>query len=124
MHQLVIFKDMLERYSKHPVDFLVVYIEEAHPLDGWSLDSNQFKLQKPKHMKERVQAAEMFVEHAKVDCPIVVDGMENEANNAYGALPERLYIILNGNIAYEGGKGPLLYDLNELELALKKIISV
>ncbi|CAK8672161.1 unnamed protein product [Clavelina lepadiformis] len=122
MNQIASFKEILDRYSKLPADFLVVYIEEAHALDGWSFDWNQFKLRQPTNMKERLQAAEMFVEHTQVSCPVVIDNFKNEASHAYGALPERLYIILNGAIAYEGREGPFGYDLLEMENALKKML--
>ena len=41
--------------------------------------------------------------------------MDNKANKAYGALPERLYILLNGKIAYMGGQGPFGYKIDEVE---------
>ena len=46
---------------------------------------------------------------------IYVDNMENEASISYGAYPERLYIILDGNVKYQGGMGPFFYSLNEME---------
>ena len=33
--------------------------------------------------------------------PFLVDNMKDEASNAYGAHPERLYIILDGKIVYQ-----------------------
>ena len=33
--------------------------------------------------------------------PFLVDNMEDEASKLYGAHPERLYIILDGNIVYQ-----------------------
>ena len=41
--------------------------------------------------------------------------MDDKANHSYGALPERLYIILNGKIVYMGGVGPMDYKVNEVE---------
>ena len=46
--------------------------------------------------------------------------MQNEANDAYGAWPERLYIIQQGKIVYEGGTGPYNYNLGEVEKWLEK----
>ena len=45
--------------------------------------------------------------------------MEDKANKAYGALPERLYILFNGKITYMGGQGPFGYKINEVEFWLK-----
>jgi iodothyronine deiodinase-like protein len=48
--------------------------------------------------------------------PVLLDGMENQADRAYNAWPERLYVISGeGTIAYQGGKGP--YGFNPPELA-------
>ena len=33
--------------------------------------------------------------------PFLVDNMRDEASRAYGAHPERLYIILDGRIVYQ-----------------------
>ena len=46
--------------------------------------------------------------------------MEDEATKAYGAFPERLFIIQQGQIVYEGGMGPYNYDLNEVTRWLEK----
>ena len=40
--------------------------------------------------------------------------MDNEATRAYGAYPERLFIIQEGKIVYEGGTGPYNYRLPEV----------
>ena len=41
--------------------------------------------------------------------------MNNAANDAYAAWPERLYIIdENGKIAYRGGMGPFNYNPAEV----------
>ena len=44
----------------------------------------------------------------------MVDTMEDEATQAYGASPERLFIIQQGQIMYEGGMGPYHYALTEV----------
>ena len=54
-----------------------------------------------------------------ISCPLLVDFMEDKANKAYGALPERIYVLLNGKITYMGGPGPFGYKINELEDWLK-----
>ena len=41
--------------------------------------------------------------------------MEDQANNNYGALPERLYIILDGKFEYIGDPGPSGYKVNEVD---------
>ena len=41
--------------------------------------------------------------------------MQNEASIAYGAMPERLYVIYNGMVTYEGGQTPFQYKLEEMK---------
>lgn len=48
--------------------------------------------------------------------PLLLDGMDNAVDNAYGAWPERLYVIgQGGTVLYQGGKGPYGFDPEELE---------
>eukprot|EP00112_Aurelia_sp_Birch-Aquarium-sp1_P019334 Seg476.10 transcript_id=Seg476.10/GoldUCD/mRNA.D3Y31 product="Thyroxine 5-deiodinase" protein_id=Seg476.10/GoldUCD/D3Y31 len=49
------------------------------------------------------------------DTQVYLDRMDNAASLAYGAWPERLYVLLDGVVEYEGGKGPFLYNLDELD---------
>ena len=46
--------------------------------------------------------------------------MDDRANNAFAALPERIYVILDGEIVYEGGLGPFDYKIEEVEAFLAK----
>ena len=39
----------------------------------------------------------------------MVDLLDDEADKAYGAFPERLVIIQGGKVAYEGERGPEYY---------------
>ena len=50
---------------------------------------------------------------------ILVDLMDNKAATAYAAMPERLYVVLDGKIAYEGRLGPFDYRLEEVEQFLE-----
>ena len=104
------------------MDFIVVYIEEAHPTDEWSIDSVAYKIKQPKMLKERLSAAKVFANDTLMECPTLVDNMNDEANFAYGALPERLYIIYDGKIAFEGGIGPLWYDIDKMKIALDEVL--
>ena len=47
--------------------------------------------------------------------PYLVDNMRNEASKAYGSFPDRLYIVLDGRVVYQGGLGPIDYDTYEME---------
>ncbi len=45
--------------------------------------------------------------------------MDNAADIAFNGWPERLYVLSEeGRIAYQGGKGPYGFDLEELDTFL------
>ena len=46
--------------------------------------------------------------------------MDDRANHAFAALPERIYVVLDGRIAYQGGLGPFDYKIEEVEEYLSK----
>ena len=51
---------------------------------------------------------------------LMVDLMNNMASSNYGATPERLYVVLDGKIVYEGQQGPFDYRLEDVEEYLEK----
>jgi len=104
-------------------DFVTVYISEAHPYESGDLPENyEFKIATHEQFEERIEAAQSLkrkFEPLNITCPLLVDFMDDKANKAYGALPERLYILLNGKIVYMGGQGPMDYKIEEVEEWLK-----
>lgn len=101
------------------VDFLYVYIKEAHPADEWQMDSNVEKelvFNQPTTFDERMNLAQAFVTEMEIEGPVVVDEIDNIANACFAAWPERLYVIdTEGKITYKGGMGPFDFDTDELE---------
>jgi Iodothyronine deiodinase len=84
-----------DRYRDR-VAFLVVYIREAHPEDGWVLESNRregIALADPALPGERAGAAEACAVHLRITMPVLVDGLDDEVARRYGAWPDRLYLI-------------------------------
>ncbi len=102
--------------------FYVIYIREAHPTDGWSLESNEregIRLAQPLTAAEREKAARCFCDSRPVTIPVLVDGVDNAVGEAYSGFPDRLYVIdRRGRVAYKGGRGPMGFDPNDLEQAL------
>jgi hypothetical protein len=93
--------------NKDKAHFFVVYIREAHPTDGWVVPNNKFKIEDPKTLEERQTAARDFAKELKLTLPILVDTLDDQANNLYGGWPDRVYIIdADGKIALKGGMGP------------------
>ncbi len=106
------------------VAFLVVYIREAHAIDGRSpLRTGRHPLvEEPKTIGERVDVARVCLTKMELrGIPAVVDGMDNAVAQAYAAAPDRLYLIgKDGTVAYQGGRGPFGFLPDELGEAIQK----
>ncbi|MEQ2184492.1 Type II iodothyronine deiodinase, partial [Xenoophorus captivus] len=106
-------------------DFLLVYIDEAHPSDGWvapPMGPCSFSFRKHQNLEERMGAARKLTEHFSLppQCQLVADCMDNNANMAYGVANERVCIVHQRKIAYLGGKGPFFYNLKDVRQWLEQ----
>ena len=55
-----------------------------------------------------------------LEMPALVDEMDDSVAKAYGAMPERLYLIAkDGKVAYKGGIGPMFFKPLEWEAAIE-----
>ena len=74
------------------------------------MDSNrkdQVVFRQPKLFAERQDAAKILVDRLKYRMPVALDAMDNRADQAYAAWPERIYILgAGGRVLYKGGMGP------------------
>jgi hypothetical protein len=107
------------------VDFLVVYIREAHPEDGWAVNSNReqgINYLDPNTKEERLEVATACALRLKIRMPVVIDDVDDNVASAYGALPDRLYLIARGGrIAYQGAPGPWGFDPEGLRQAIEAL---
>lgn len=105
------------------VDFVVVYIREAHPEEGWVVSMNRdqdITVNDPTTLEERTEVAAVCALRLQIRMPVVVDDMDDNIASAYGALPDRLYLVgKGGNIAFQGEPGPFGFDPAQLEAAIK-----
>jgi type I thyroxine 5'-deiodinase len=106
--------------------FYVVYIQEAHPIDGWVLETNvkdKIELASTRTLAERMSAAGSCVKNLGIEIPALIDGPDDGVERAYTAWPDRLYVIdLDGRIAYKSGAGPFGFKPPEVESALKRLL--
>jgi hypothetical protein len=59
-----------------------------------------------------------------ISLPVLIEEMDNVIDDAYGAAPERLYLIdADGLVAYHGGAGPHFFDVDEWEQAIDTCVS-
>jgi len=112
---------LADRYRDR-VSFLVVYIREAHPEDGWVLPENRrsgVAVQDPSTADGPAAVAATCAARLELRMPMVVDGPDNAVGSAYGGWPDRLYLeARDGRIAYQGGDGPFGFRPDELERAI------
>ena len=112
-------EELAERYGDRAA-FLVVYVREAHPEDGWVLEENReagIALRDPTTYEERTACALRL----PLSLPLLVDDLDDRVARAYGAWPERLYLVgRDGRIAYQGGRGPWDFRPEELGEALER----
>lgn len=115
------FCDVAREFHK-TADFLIVYQEEAHALGKWHLEFNPHQIRSHRTMEDRIEAAEVLMSLTDIPLPVVVDQMNNAASIAYGAMPERLYIIQNDVVKYQGKPGAPGYKLSDVsEWLLKNV---
>ena len=112
-------RDLYTQHSDH-VKFLVIYIREAHPIDGWDMGS-AYRINDPQTIEERRKVAGMCETGLQYGIRTYVDEMDDAVMAAYAAWPERLYLVgQDGRVAYAGGPGPFGFMLAEL----KNVISL
>ncbi|MFT5089546.1 MAG: hypothetical protein ACI8PG_003916, partial [Planctomycetota bacterium] len=105
MREAVSLRDLYKEYGEQ-VQFIVVYIREAHPLDGWDLGSEN-RLRDPQTITERRRVAGQCEAAMQYDIGTYVDEMDDAVMTTYAAWPERLYLVdMQGHVAYAGGLGP------------------
>jgi len=106
--------------------FLFVYIREAHPDDGWQMDSNVSEgvvYSRPADWSGRRSIAASCSTNLKLTIPCVVDTIDNKVDELYAGWPERIFVIDGtGRIAYAGKQGPWGFKPGEAERALKKLV--
>jgi hypothetical protein len=96
------------------VKFLCVYIQEAHPSDGWQVEANLEEgviHTSPTNIAEREALAEVCMLKLALDMPMVVDDMQDTIDSAYNALPERLYLLdAGGKVVFKTVAGSHGFD--------------
>ena len=117
--------ELWERFGDR-VDFVVVYIREAHPEEGWVVTPNRDEdilVNDPNNDEERQAVATECALRLKIRMPVVIDPIDDEIARAYGALPDRLYLIdRGGQVAFQGAAGPMGFKPPELEAAIQTVL--
>ena len=83
------YEALMDRTSRQDINFIIVYMEEAHPIEtgDYAPDSGYPQMKQPTSIEERLSNASALAEHTKI--PIYVDTIYNWGQSLYGAFPER-----------------------------------
>jgi len=72
-------------------------------------------------LEERFEVGQACMTKLALELPALVDEMDDGVSTAYAAMPERLYLVgADGRIAYKGEMGPLGFDPEAWEGAIRE----
>jgi hypothetical protein len=75
-------------------------------------------------LPERAEIARDFASQFKVSLPILVDTIDNKVENAYTAMPDRIYVIdAHGKIAYKSDPGPAGFKAGTVPPILDRLLN-
>jgi len=102
---------------KDSINFLTIYIKEAHAVDEWPLGNGEFCWKKPKTLEERLKIVKKFRDETGYHrIPMAVDTMDDHFNSHFFAWPEKYFIIYQQKLAYKAMPCPEgSFDWSELE---------
>jgi peroxiredoxin len=85
-------RDLYEDYLEDDVEFLFVYVREAHPGE---------ELRPHKNMADKVHAAEVLREEEELEMPVLVDDLGGKVHRKYSGQPNPTFLIdKSGRVAY------------------------
>lgn len=86
-----------DTYRDRGVEFLTVYVREAHPGERGYREYAQ-----PSDLAHKRANARALVAAEALTAPVLVDGMDEAVHRLYGSLPNMVYVIdKGGTIAYK-----------------------
>ena len=116
-----------ETYKNH-VEFLLIYIHEAHPSDGWQTPQNLYDAvvyQAPTDDDERAEIANACQIGLDLKMPMLVDGIDNAVEEAYVSEPIRMYMIdREGILTFNGAPGPAGFNPDDWEAAIQEQLEI
>jgi len=130
-----------ELYLKYhdQVEFIVVYVKEAHASDRWWLGRSRTQrlvndlthqlartdVKEPVTLEQRRKvAASCQANLFDGVVPLYVDRMDNRVAELYTSRPTRIYFIdRQGKVVYNPGIGPFSFNPDHLEPVIKRYLS-
>src|SRR3954451_16925517 len=85
-------KNLYDKYRGDDVEFLFVYVREAHP--GEEIPAHD-------SMDDKFRAAQLFRDEEDLKMPLLVDDLRGSVHRKYGKLPNPSYLIdRSGRVAF------------------------
>lgn len=105
---------------KDRANFLMVYVEEAHPgntVDGRRIDS-------ARDIEEKRELAQYCTAGGHLSLPTVLDKLDNAVEIAYAAFPDRIYVLdSDGIVRHKSMPGPSGWDVGPAREALDGLLA-
>ncbi len=115
------FEKLNRRYGDRAT-FVMVYVREAHPTDGWRMQSNDsvgVATAQPTTYEERAEVAGRCGKLLNLGFPMLVDTIDDAVGARYSGMPGRFYILDKaGKVAFKNARGPFGFKPAELEQSL------
>ncbi len=119
--------EIFETY-KNDVEFLCIYIHEAHPSNGWQTPQNLYDAvvyEAPTDDDERAEIANACQIDLDLKMPMLVDGIDNAVEDAYVSEPIRMYMIdRDGILTFNGAPGPAGFNPDDWEAAIQQQLAI
>jgi hypothetical protein len=131
-------KELYQKY-RDKVEFIVVYVKEAHPTDKWWLGRSRTQrvlhafsgnparldVADPVTLEQRRKvAASCQANLFDGVVPLYVDTMNDAVSARYAAKPTRIYFIgKDGQVLYNPGIGPFGFSPDELETVIAEYLT-
>ena len=120
--------EKLYQQYKDRVQFVLVYIREAHPdsillipKEGGGTELGV--VPQTETEDDRLKNLRLCASLLQFTMPSVIDTRDNIVNRAYAAWPDRLYAIgIDGKVAFKSGPGPSGFKSPDLAAWLQKNI--
>lgn len=104
------------------VAFVVVYVREAHPENGWVVTTNReddIRVNDAATDEEREALATTCALRLAIRMPVLIDPIDDAVCSAYGGYPDRLALVGRGGVLrYLAEEGPWGFRPDELEAAI------
>lgn len=118
--------EKLYQSYKGKVEFLVVYVREAHPgsIVEVPLGDGKTELQmigRTSSAEDRLTNLRKVMRLARLTMPAVIDDNSGTVKQAYAGWPDRLYVVgVDGKISFKGAPGPMGFRVPEIAAWLKE----